>query len=382
MKKIILLIIIVLTTFSSNAQWTIMKNDADSLVRKGSFYIYNVQFDSARVCFNEVIKKYPSHPAGYFLDAMIDWWKINLYRTTNRYNDDFIEKIDRVIEVCDSLLEYNEMDINPLFFKAGALGYRGRYYAENKDWLKAAQDGSAALSYLRKCQKMAPQNHDIMLGTGIYNYFADAIPEKYPLVKPLLAFMQGGDKELGLYELRAASRNARYAATEARVVLLQIYYSFEKNNIEAQKVAESLIEDYPNNAYFNRYLGRIYVRRGQTIQADSIWRKILIRCIDNWDGYDDYTAREALYYIGNELKRNNDFTNSLRYFEKCVEASKELDDEPSGFQINAHLKIGQIYDKLEKRNLAEKYYKKVLRMKDYGNSHKKAERYLDKPYGS
>ena len=63
-----------------------MKSDADSLVRVGIQYIYNVEFDRAHECFVKIINLYPEHPAGYFLDAMIDWWKITLFRDTKIYD--------------------------------------------------------------------------------------------------------------------------------------------------------------------------------------------------------------------------------------------------------------------------------------------------------
>jgi hypothetical protein len=95
--------------------------------------------------------------------------------------------------------------------------------------MNAVKDANTAFDILIKCLKVAPSNTDIMLGTGIYNYFAAAIPEKYPIVKPLLLMLPSGDKKLGEMLLKAAAKKARYASIEAKVVLMQIYYSFEPN---------------------------------------------------------------------------------------------------------------------------------------------------------
>ncbi|HRP01082.1 MAG TPA: tetratricopeptide repeat protein [Candidatus Kapabacteria bacterium] len=373
MKKIIILILLFIGYQSANSQWAILRQDADSLVKVGSDYIYDVQFDKAEQTFNELIKRYPSHPAGYFLDAMVAWWKITLFRNTNYYDKSFEDKIQRVIDICDDLLDKNPKDINALFFKAGAKGYRGRYYAQKQEWVSAASDGSSAYSLMIDCQKMAPGNHDIMLGIGLYNYFSQAIPEMYPITKPLLAFLPKGDKQLGLYQLRAASRMARYAAVEARVILLQIYYSFEKDNDLAESSAEELFTKYPNNAYFHRYLARILVRKGKYDEFEQMWRDILVRVMDKKIGYDNLTAREAMYYIGTALYRKNDFNNALRYLLKAEEGSKILDkDEESGFFVNLMIYIANIYEKQNNKKLAASYYKKCLSMKEYDNSHRKA----------
>ncbi len=50
-----------------------MKADGDSLVRRGIDAIYNVEFQEAERYFLQVRTLYPEHPAGYFMDAMVDW---------------------------------------------------------------------------------------------------------------------------------------------------------------------------------------------------------------------------------------------------------------------------------------------------------------------
>jgi tetratricopeptide (TPR) repeat protein len=384
-KIVKLILFFALFTFeyqNSQSQWAILKTDADSLVRLGTDYIYNIEFDKAHDCFTKIKDMYPWHPASYFLDAMIDWWKITLYRNTNAYDKSFETKIDKVIEVCNSLLDKNEFDINALFFKAGALGFRGRYYAQKQSWVNAATDGASAFDLMNRCQRLAPGNHDIMLGTGIYNYFAETIPEKYPYTRALLAFLPKGDKQLGIYQLRAAAHNARYAAVEARVVLLQIYYSFENDNDFAYSSVKELFEKYPNNPYFHRYYGRVLVRQGKMDEFEQMWREILLDCMDNKQGYDKTTAREAMYYIGLALFRKQNFNDALKYFLKADEGSKIIDkDEETGFGVNVKIFLGNIYDFRKNRTLAKQYYNKVLDMKDIGNSHQQAKAYLNKPYG-
>ena len=362
------------------SQWVIMKQDADSLVREGTFYIYNVEFEKAENCFRQVKEMYPKHPVGYFLDAMVYWWKITLYRETSQFDKPFEDRIDKIISLCDDILDENENDLAALFFKAGALGYRGRHYAQKESWVKAASDGASAYNLMIKCQKLAPANHDIMLGTGLYNYFAVAIPEKFPVVKPLMTFFARGDKQLGIYQLRAASRKARYAAVEARVVLLQIYNSFEKDYDIAQSIAKELLDTYNNNPYFHRYYARLLVRRGEQGGYEDEWRKILIRCLDKKVGYDNITAREAMYYIGQSLMIKGENDAALKYLLKANEG-RIVDKEETGFTVNANIFIGNLYDRKKNRAEAKKYYSNVLKMKEFDNSHTKARRFLEKPYG-
>ncbi len=381
MKKIFLLLILITFTVATNSllsQWTILKTDADSLILKGADYVYNCQFDNARETFDKVIKLYPDNPAGYFLDAMVDWWKIATFRNTRSYDKQFMKKINGVIEKCEQMLEENRGNIAALFFKGGALGYRARYYVIRKSWFNAATDGYSAFKILKKCYRIAPSNHDIMLGTGIYNYFAAVLPDEYPAIAPLIAFAPPGDKELGLLQLKAAAKYARYSAVEAKIVLLQVYYDFNKDYKSALPIAEELHKRYPNNPMLHRYYGRALVTQWHLDEFEKLWREVLIRYIDKQPGYDVKTAREALYYIGYALKSKRKFPIALKYLKKCNEASIKLDKKPSGFMILANLKIADIYYLQHKYKSARKYAKRVLNWDDYKGSHKAAKELLSK----
>ncbi|MCX8055765.1 MAG: tetratricopeptide repeat protein [Ignavibacteria bacterium] len=358
-----------------------MKSDADSLVSLGVNYIYNVKFSEAENCFRQVQKIYPNHPVGYFLDAMVEWWKILLLKDETKYDKIFLNKIQKVIDISNTLLKENPKDINALFFKAGAIGFRGRYYTQRESWLNAVKDGAEGYDLLIESLKIAPGNHDIMLGTGIYNYFASVLPEKYPIIKPLATFLPRGDRALGILQLNAAARSAKYANIEAKVVLLQIYYSFENDIYRAEEIINELYSKYPDNPYFHRYLGRIQVRRGYYYDFEQTWREILKRCMAKQFGYERYTAREAMYYIGVALFERGDYENALKYFYKCDEGSRILDkDGPSGFMVMANLYAGKILDIQGKRNYAIKQYEKILKMKDYNSSHETARYHLNNPF--
>lgn len=378
MKTIYIIIIsLFLSTSTSFSQWAILKSDADSLVRKGANHIYNVEFDSAEVAFQEVIKRYPEHPAGYFLQAMVDFWRLTLYRYTDKIDDDFLRKINKVIEVSDKLLDENEYDITGLFFKGGALGYRARFYTNEKEWFSAAADGKEAYDILMRAHEKAPGNHDIMLGTGLFNYFAVAIPEDYPILKPVVLFFPPGNKKLGLLQLRASMHHSRYSNVEAEVALMQIYYSFEKDFDQAFYYANDLFTRFPKNPYFHKYLGKCYVKQGKWAEIEETWRDIVKKCLARELGYDNLTAREGLYYVGLSLQRKGDHKMAIKYLKKCLDVSEYVDgDKESGYYSSSLLKLGISYKKLGDKKNSLYYFKKVLEVDDNQNNHETAKKYI------
>ncbi len=380
--SIVTLLISVTSSLNVSAQWVLMRSDADALITAGTNHIYNTQFDSATACFQKVNKLYPNYPAGYFMEAMVDWWRMQIDQRNKSYGEQFLQKVDKVVDICDRMLDSNAYDIAGLFFKGGILGYRGRYYASNQSWLKATNDAREALDILIKCNQLAPSNYDIMLGTGIYNYFADALPNKYPALKPIMLFLPSGDKKLGVLQLEAASKRARYAAVEAKVVLQMVYGNqFEHSTTDYLRLSSELYLSYPRNAFFHRKYASALLQSGYLDSSETQWRAILNNYRTKRFGYDAYAARESLYYLGYFLFNKAKYDEALQHFYKCDEACRLLDEDPSGFMVKLNLFVGKIYDAQGKRDLAISQYKKVLSWDDSQNSHAEAQQLMQRAYG-
>lgn len=373
MKKIFLFI--ALLSFSIFAQ----NQDFDFRVNDGIKQIYNIKFQDAEKTFRALMADYPQHPAGRFFLAMIDWWKILLNPDNESYDDIFFQKLEDVIYQCDQILDKNPKNIDALFFKGGAIGFRGRLRAFRESWLKAADDGRTALPIVEQAASLDPKNMDVQLGFGIYNYYADVIPSEFPLIKPLMIFFPNGDKQKGIEQLKNTAFNGKFAKYEARYFLMTLYYRYENDPVLADQYAKLLVSDFPDNPVFEKWRGRISVRSGNTTLADSIFNDVLIKAEKKYPGYDTYSSiREAAYYIGNNFKNNGQLDSAKKYFERCVSESEKIDKkgEESGFQVNATLYLAQIAEGQNRKDEAINFYKKLLDMNDYGNAHAIAENSL------
>jgi hypothetical protein len=353
----------------------------EARIRTGIRYVYNLSFDSASAEFQQVVHSRPDHPAGYFFLAMVDWWRIITDFSNKSYDDRFISRLDNVIEMCDRRLENDGNDLPGLFFKGGALGFQGRLYGNREEWLKAANCGREALPIVQKAYALAPEDNDILLGMGIYNYYAAVVPEQYPFVKPLMIFFPKGDKVKGIRQLTTASEKAIYAKIEATYFLMQVFQNYEKQYREALPLAQHLSSLFPDNALFQKYLGRAYTSVGSWEEMRNTYQEMLRRAKAHRVGYDPSTEREASYYLGLYEMNARHLDEALTYFYRSDEISRALDiGELSGFMVMTNLKIGMIYDLQGKRELAVVQYKKVLDMKNFMDAHKQAEQYIKSPY--
>lgn len=376
MKNFILIIFLFNNIFAQT-------NDFESRVESGIKQIYNIKFEDAEKTFRSLIADYPNHPAGRFFLAMIDWWKILLDIENESHDEIFFQKLEDVIYQCDKILEKDPQNVDALFFKGGSIGFRGRLRSLRESWLKAADDGREALPIVERASKLDPENLDVQLGFGIYNYYAAVIPEEYPLIKPLMIFFPSGNKEEGLRQLRNTAFNGKYAKYEARYFLMTIYYRYESNPWQAEEFAKMLVEDFPDNPTFQRWLGRIYVRQGKMQLADSLFKDVLRKADENLYGYNfPVSLREANYYVGYNYKLNNELDSAKIYLTRCAEISQQIDkEEESGFLINSMLYLAQISEAKSLFEEAINYYERLLRMRDWGNSHTLAKNSLKRLKG-
>ena len=363
-----------------SAQW-IDEPQVDSRVQSGIDLLYNLEFAKADSVFDQVIKLKPDHPVGYFFRAMNQWWRILTNFDDESQDDRFYAMLDTVIDMCEKRLDANPKDLTALFFKGGAVGFRGRLRANRGKWVGAANDGLVALPLVRKAYELDKNNYDVMLGIGIYNYYAEVIPDRYSIVKPLMIFFPSGDRKKGLEQLQLASQKAKYARVEATYFMMQNYLQFEKDYAKGLDIARALHGKYPRNALFHRFLGRCLTSLGMLADANDVFVDIEKRFRAKQTGYDIYDAREAYYYLGRYEFIGGRFDAALKYFYKCDELSRKIDkDGASGFMSMANLTIGMTYDAQKNRKQAMAQYRKVLQMKEYEQSHNEAEKYLRTPY--
>jgi len=377
LKKILSLILLIyfLSVSSLHSQIT------DEKIQSGLSYIYHLKYDSASIVFSGFINSEPSNPLGYFGQTLTEWWKINLDLSDQSNDDNFYAKVDKVLEVCDNILDKNENDSDALLFKGGALGYRGLLRAMRDSYLKSAEDGKKSLNLLMKVLELYPDNKDALFGVGVYNYYADKIPEEKPILKPLTILFPKGDKGKGLLQLKEASENSKYSKIESRNALARIDLNYEQNSSEAETISVRLYNDYPENPVFEKYLARSYTINYKFDLALDLWKIYVNKFSQNLPGYTSLNSnREGNYYIALCYQRLGRILEAEPYLFVCEELTKSLDNNDSQIGVYTYLMLGWMYDKKGDRGKADYYYDKVISMKDFNGSRKTAEGYKTNRY--
>ncbi|HEX9670737.1 MAG TPA: tetratricopeptide repeat protein [Thermoanaerobaculia bacterium] len=351
--------------------------------RLGLNHMYDMELGIADEVFGRITARYPDHPVGPYLEALLPWWGIQLEPDDPSQDALVLDAMERVIDLCDRRLAADPEDLDALFFKSGAHALRGRVHSDRGRYLRAARDGRQALRALQEVVRRDPDNDDLYFGLGLFHYLVEVVPKEYRILRPFARLFPKGDRQQGIGELERAMNGGQFVSAEAAYSLLQIHYLFEKDYAASLRYALWLRARYPDNSIFHLYEGRVYERLGQLAQARRALAEVLDRHAKGQSGYTDAMAERALYLLARVEMRQRRNVEALAYLERLerLTATRPIVTE---YKALGRLRKGMALDALGRRQDAVRCYRDVLSLRgDYaGDVRSRAKGYLKKPYAS
>ena len=321
--------------------------------------MYDFDFETAEHDFAVIAYQYPDHPLPDFLMALGYWWRIEVDVTNEKYDDIFLEYLDRANEKSERLFDEDETNKEAAFFLAAGYGFQGRLFSERKSWTRAAFAGRNALKYMDLSRGEEEFNPELLLGDALFNYFSVWIPENYPLLRPVMALFPKGDKELGLEQLEQVSENAFYTRIEAQYFLFRLYASQEKRPYDALRISEYLHGQFPNNPYFHRSYARHLYTVGRWNESVEESFEILDRIEKSQSGYESNSGRYAAFYIAQYYDKIKDDKEARKYYLKTISYGEESESQESGYYLFSLVQLGKMESASGNKKKAKEYFKKV-----------------------
>lgn len=341
--------------------WLLLDQDIQTELEGAVHNLYNFKYDKAEKQFRSLRRRYPQHPMPYFLLGLSTWWKIMPTSFgTKQYDNIFYAYMDTAITKAEQLYNADDKNYEASFFLAAANGFSARLHGERRDWSKATFSAKRALTYLRKSQEANGLSPEFMFGQAIFNYYAVWISENYPLLKPVLLFFPKGDKALGLNQLRTVAAKGFYTSTEAKVFLMKILNNEEGNGAEALPVARQLAQEYPDNAYFQRFYALLTFREGKFVDCERTSKAILDNLNRGLPGYEGISGRYASYFMGYFMENEyRDIAKAKDYYQRCIVFSESTGDTKGGFYLFANTNLARIAAREKDLPAARRYYEVV-----------------------
>ncbi len=227
---------------SPSVDWTAVHH----LTIRGIQHLYNLEVDVAMRSFDSVSQMAPGDPRGPFFQSIVHFYLYTLNRDEKELVT-FFEESEKVINVCEELLDQNDRDAQTKFYLGGIYGYRGLAFQASGSLLKAARDGRKGYLLLEEAVTENPKLYDAHMGFGLFRYLIAKVPRSMKWILTMLGV--DGDLEGGLRSLQLAAKKGVYTRTEAKLYLSQFLFS-EGRQDSALTYLNELRTEYPENTLF------------------------------------------------------------------------------------------------------------------------------------
>ncbi|HWP81192.1 MAG TPA: tetratricopeptide repeat protein [Bacteroidota bacterium] len=329
-----------------------------TLTVRGIDELYNLEMEKADKTFDEVIAMAPNDPRGYFFKGMIYFWTYNLNKDRQAY-DKFMELSDRVIVICERLVDQNPHNALAKFYLGGTYGYRGLAFQRNGSLLKAAWDGRKGYSYLKEAVSLDSTLYDAQMGFGLFSYLVAKVPRSFRWILNVLGF--SGDLEGGLNSLRLAAERGLYTKSEASFFLAQFLFVEERFD-EAYSYMNGLLKKHPENTLFLVLHAQWEFRQERLESAmESARKAIAINERKKVKLGDEF----AYNILGSAHFALNEYEQAKKNFESYLD---RVENKSQVFN-NTYYRLGLCYEMLGQRERAVWAYRQMQNSDNQWNAH-------------
>ena len=325
--------------------------------------VYNFNYPASVKILQPWMNKYPKSPLWQFWKGLHIWWEALPDLYNKKYDKKLVYQFSKADYMCSKILSSNDHNLDALIIKAASNAFLARYYANRDKWLTSLQYGKKAVDALFIIKKIDPTLPDIQFGLGIYNYYTAFLPKEYPVLKNLSWVLPKGDRNKGIHQLREAADSSAFVQPESIYFLGRVYLEGEKNMPKALQYFSELARRYNHNTYYKRILLRVLYENDYYYQVITLADSSIAQTKRN-PGPFSYAVNEdmyafkglVLYQLGSYKKALDNFKKSQIYSLHAPDSVNRMDYLLSGYYL------GNIYQKMNEIDLAEKYYKEVGRV--------------------
>ena len=355
-------------------------------------HFYNMEYDRAIPEFEKVVEKRPNDPfaINHLLSAVL---MRNLYETggmnTGDYsNDSFIghaprptdpkikDEIKQLAARAESVeekrLKDNPKDIDALYCRGVTRAQFAVYTGiVERAWFSALRNAVGARHDHEHVLEMDTEYIDAKLVVGTHNYVVGNLPWSVKVAATIAGL--SGSKEKGLAYLRDVAKQDGENAVDAKV-LLTLFLRREHEYDEALGYMRSLAVRYPKNHLFLTEVANLDRAAGRLDEAEATYRKV-------WQNgregkYGNLHYETAAWGLGELLRSKKDLGGAAAAYELVNQAPNP---DPDTVQ-KANLAAGEMYDLMQKRDLAMKSYQMVLAGNANTGPADQARRYIREAY--
>lgn len=203
------------------------------------------------------------------------WWWLISGDESRDYDNLMAVILNRVI-TRGNIKPIEKMTREEVFTMIHSYAYLTRVDIYREKYFKGIVNLKHTLDFLEVALK-DPYSYDkYMMVSGLYNYFAAATVETYPVFTPFFALAPKSNRDLGFKLLNECSKmDNLLIRNESLYYLMKVNYQLEDDFNGALRIADQLIAQYPNNLIYHFHRFMILIEGGRKPQALEQYSKIV-----------------------------------------------------------------------------------------------------------
>jgi len=335
-------------------------------------HYYNLDYDAAIQDFERILARHPNDPfaVNHLLSAVQvrELYRMGAMNTGEYANDSFIgqahrpaepgqkERIKQLVAQAEKLeeaeLASNPNNVDALYARGVTRGQFALYTALiERAWFSSLRNAVGARHDHERVLELNPQYIDAKLVVGAHNYVMGSLSFAVKMAVALAGL--SGDKEKGLQYLNDAYHSDGETSVDAGVVLM-VFLRREHRYEEALQIARAIGPRFPRNYLLPLEEANLLRASAKNDDAEAQYRRVWQNGLEGEYGSLHYEI--AAVGLGDLLRSEKKYQAAAASYELVSEVTAP---DPELLQ-KANLGAGEMYDQLQKRDMAVKKYEAVV----------------------
>jgi tetratricopeptide (TPR) repeat protein len=345
-------------------------HDPQNLIAFNHFY--NLDYDRAVQEFEQVLARHPDDPfaVNHLLTATLfrELYRMGVLNTGEYANDTFIsaphrpadpkmkqqinDLVKRALQLEEKRLATNANDVDALYARGVTRAQFATYTALiERAWFSALRNAVGARRDHERVLELSPSTTEAKLIVGAHNYVVGNLPWGVKTAASMVGL--GGNKDKGLQYLKECAQGNGETSIDAQI-LLAVFLRREHRYDEALSLVRGLVPRFPQDVLLALEEGHLLRAAGRNQEAEAVYRRI-------WQAgreghYPGLHYEIAALSLGDLLRSQKNYSGAAAAYEQVGQVPQA---DPEALQ-KAYLGAGEMYDLLQKRDLALAKYQAVV----------------------
>ena len=370
--SVMALLLAVEVCLATDASGPVTYRPADPLNPQAFDRLYSLDYDAAIQDFERILTRHPNDPfaINHLLSAVLvrELYRMGAMSTGEYANDSFVgqahrpadpaqkQRIKQLVEQAERIenadLSRDPNNVDVLYARGVTRGQFALYTALiERAWFSSLRNAVGARHDHERVLELSPQYTDAKLVVGTHNYIMGSLPLAVKIAVALVGL--SGDKEKGIRYLYDAYHANGETTIDAGVVLM-VFLRREHRYGEALQLTSALGQHFPRNFLFPLEEANLLRASGKNSEAEAQYRQV-------WQNgraarYGNLHYEMAALGLGDLLRSEKNYQAAASAYELVSEVNGA---DPELLQ-KANLGAGEMYDQLQKRDMAIKKYEAVV----------------------